>query len=363
MKRSMASFLLRKFFLFATIACIALVGCDPSSDPADDPPDDPPGGDPTNLIVNGTFDSQLDPWFFWVDTGTGAHAQTDTNDGTCIINISTGVNREYDVGLGQAIALTGDTIYRLTFDARAMEDDTIISASLEENGTDVNGDGETYGNWNRVWLNLSQETQRYSFTLVMPPGINDPTGRLSFWLDYLAAPNTITLDRIVLEKLTTAPEGHPPAPEMLRNGNFSEGINFWWWWSAAGRVIGPDCSTGSLILGNLNPGTPRGEMCIKARSPGLITAGVEYVVNFTASSTEIGDRLRIALCEGGTDLDGDSLNYSELDVAQVQLTTQFDEYEVRLVSPYTSPTIDMNTFFNGMIGTVVLDDISMKPAP
>ena len=321
MKRSMASFLLRKFFLFATIACIALVGCDPSSDPADDPPDDPPGGDPTNLIVNGTFDSQLDPWFFWVDTGTGAHAQTDTNDGTCIINISTGVNREYDVGLGQAIALTGDTIYRLTFDARAMEDDTIISASLEENGTDVNGDGETYGNWNRVWLNLSQETQRYSFTLVMPPGINDPTGRLSFWLDYLAAPNTITLDRIVLEKLTTAPEGHPPAPEMLRNGNFSEGINFWWWWSAAGRVI------------------------------------------FTASSTEIGDRLRIALCEGGTDLDGDSLNYSELDVAQVQLTTQFDEYEVRLVSPYTSPTIDMNTFFNGMIGTVVLDDISMKPAP
>ncbi len=359
MKRSMAYSPIRKCLLSATIACIALVGCDQLSDPADDPPN----GDSTNLIANGDFSEQMAHWNYWIMTEQGVQAQVDTSDGTFMLDITTGINREYGIGLAQRLSLERNTNYRLSFDARATEDNTVISAGLDEDGTDVNGNGEIYGNWNRRWLNLSQGMRRYSFTLVMPPDYDDPTGRLAFWFDFLEAPHTITVDNIVLEKLTSSPAEQPPEPEMLRNGNFSEDFNFWWWWADEGHVQIPDCTAGTFVLANLHPGTPRGEMCIKARAPGLMQTGQEYRVTLSASSTVAGDQLGIELAEGGTDLNGDTHNYSELATASVSLTTGTTEYEARLVSPYTSNTMDMNIFFTGTRGTIILDSISMKPVP
>jgi hypothetical protein len=314
------------------------------------------------MMKNCGFDEGLDDWDFWVGAASGAVAAADTSSNRFTLNIESGANEEFSIGLAQAVSLKKNSNYLISFDASSTVENYTISAGIQEWGTDVDGDGSPYSNWNRKWFNLTTAAKTHSGVLIMSPGYEDPGAGLVFYLDYmLNSPVTLVIDNIRLTRIDTPAFSPPPAPEMIWNGDFSRDINFWWWWSANGTLV-PDCSGGKFVLLNPDPGTPRGQMCIKSNKLDIISGNV-YEIYVNASSTVAGDELELTLSERGVDIDGDGQNYSHLDSKTIQLTASDVDHGVTLSTIYSSMNICLNIYFTGTRGTIGINSVSMKPKP
>jgi len=314
------------------------------------------------MLKNGSFDTGLDDWDFWVSSTSDALASVDTSSKRFVLDIQSGAGGEYTIGFCQEVALDKDSAYYITFDASASVEYYTIATGIQEWETDIDGDGQTFSNYSHKWFNLSQDTNSYSALLLMP-GHDDPNARLIFYLDFMKDTAVqLVLDNIRLVKLDTNPFVPPPAPEMIFNGDFALDYNFWWLWSESphlNRV--PDCSDKKLVLRNPDPDTQRGPIVFKSRYK-LGAADTIYNIIVNASSTNPGDTIYISLAEDSRDLDGDGSTYSTIDEYSIPLSAVAEDYVFSLNSSYDLQSyFTLNIDFVGTKGDITVNKISMKP--
>ena len=143
-----------------------------------------------NRVVNGEFDSGLNNWYTWVDTGVSASCSVVTNGGlsgtnSARYNITNGGNNASRVQLGQTgVGTISGTRYTLTFRAKASANRS-ITVAMEQNGG-------SYTRYMERTFNLTTNAQTFTYTFT--PTVTDPNAVLKFLLG--GNNNTVWIDAV-----------------------------------------------------------------------------------------------------------------------------------------------------------------------
>jgi hypothetical protein len=328
------------------------------------------------MLWNGDFSYYFDNgrqsanWVFWQNTGGASSFNFSSK--ACVLSGSARGSNEASVCIGQqSLNLVQYGIYQLQFDASSTNPSDAIEAHIQENGVDINGDGGPWTTWSGQHFTLGTTTNTYSATFMMP-NFDDPEGGFTFALGKNTS-GTITIDNVSLKAdgAFTPPTGG----EMVWNGDFSVGQNFWSNWNNASRGTATSYSyTGgqfSLAVDGL--GISDWDVLQSTINKNL-TKGQKYTVSFDAASTSTADGIVVVISENGVDVNGDGNNTTTWGNYSFAITTT-----TRTTYSYTftmDPTVDDNEaklifIISGAAsntggatastGTVTIDNVSMKP--
>lgn len=312
------------------------------------------------MLINRDFTFKDSYWEIF--QGNGADSVHDFSSGSYVISGSLRGTNYYDVGIQQRnLKLDKYSIYEISFDANSTNADDVIPIVLEEGGIDRDGDGSTYTCWSRENLKLSTTTQRYTVRLLTKE-FDDASGVITFFFGGSTS-GTITLDNISLKKTGTWTP--PAAPEMLYNGDFTLGSTYWNSWNEVTSTSGSvgDFSDGKFTLADPGRGTEDWHLQLNTEGYLNFSKGQSYTITFEASSTE-EDTIRLNAGESGTDVNGDSNNYTDWKSEYFSLSETMTAYTMTFTMPSTidDPNGRLNFCIGNTSGTITIDNVSVKPA-
>jgi endoglucanase len=220
----------------------------------------------TELVLNGSFDQVVDPWW-----GYGGVGPTVT-DGRLCLDVPGGTTNKWDVAVVQSnIPLQEGKSYKFRFTALATAagDQEVGIRALVNEPADPFGEFST----NNPTLGPDPRTFEYSFTM----GHTDQVPQVDFQVGGAAFPWTFCLDDVAIVETLA---------ENVVNGDFSSGTDPWW-----------SYAPGNAPLQDISVST--GAYCATAPAStniwdaGLgqtlnIEAGVTYVLSFWASGDPQG---------------------------------------------------------------------------
>jgi hypothetical protein len=121
---------------------------------------------PTQLIQNGTFDTDLTGWGHWLMNGGDATYAVE--NGEAVVSIAAAASDYSGIQLSTGgLPLEAGKTYRISFRARA-ETYGSFATSVNENGHDLDGNGFAWGTHHFDWLWIAPYDQTYSVDFVMP---------------------------------------------------------------------------------------------------------------------------------------------------------------------------------------------------
>lgn len=161
----------------------------------------------TELVANGDFRAHLRGWETWVEDG--AAATFETRKGAAAVTVKTPATAVWGVQLHRgALPLFEGHRYQFSFTAWAAAP-TSIDALVEENGQDVNGDGNVWTTYTYGTYALEAEPKRYTATFQAP--ITNADAAVFFFLGQ-AAGKVFIDDVSVVEVPPPAVWRRPPQP-------------------------------------------------------------------------------------------------------------------------------------------------------
>ncbi|MBD5504458.1 MAG: family 16 glycosylhydrolase [Lachnospiraceae bacterium] len=186
------------------------------------------------LIVNGDFSSGMVGYEVFVQSPANVTNYIVDNlngeDNAFSIDIADTGDQDWYIQLKQNnIKLEKGKWYKIGFDAKSTVDRQIQYA-LQRDGNKHNQDWTQYSK--TPIIDLTKEYQNFSHKFMMAED-TDPEASLSITMgavgkQQIATPHTIKIDNIILEE--TDPEVIAPVEEgkeMIKNGDFSDGENYW----------------------------------------------------------------------------------------------------------------------------------------
>ena len=212
----------------------------------------------TDIITNGDFSVDLDPWYTSLGWSSAVFT-TDVIDGEVAVNIIDAGTADWHVLLRQGgLTLVPDAEYILSFDARAAADRN-IGAAIQIGGGWVAGTS----------FALTTEMTRYTWTFSVS-GANDNNVDVQF---AMGMDNTnVYIDNV---NLCTA-------EQLLTNGDFSVDLDPWYTslgWSSA--VFTTDVIDGEVAVNITDAGTENWHVLL--RQGGLtLETDTEYTLSFDA---------------------------------------------------------------------------------
>jgi hypothetical protein len=320
------------------------------------------------MLTNGDFSynysfegkSQTASWYYLVRSG--ATSSVDFSSNAYVLSGSPRGSDEWAICLAQEnLDFVQYGIYQLEFDARSTNPSDVIAAGLMEEGVDINGDGNAYTTWSDVDVPLSTATTRYSTQLIMRD-YDNPKGVLQFRLGGSRTSGTVTIDKVSLKPNGTYT---PLDGNLVWNGDFGFGQNFWTYWSdtAKGSTARPAFIGGKFSLASAGRGTESSDWQLQSNDK-FLTQGTTFTISFDASSTASDDIIRVTLCEGGVDVNGDGNaygdwgNYSGISLGT---TTQHYSFPLKMSDDYADPNGRLIFQLGKTTGTITIDNVSMIP--
>ena len=321
----------------------------------------------TEMLQNGDltytfgYSGQTYPvnWSYWQNTG--AASTIDCSSGAFVLSGSPRGTENSSICLGQQyLNLQKYGIYQVSFDASSTNPSDIISADIQENGVDINGDGDKWGSWSSQDFSLTAATTHYSTTLMMQ-AYDNPDGYFQLKLGKRTT-GTITIDNVSLKKTGTYTP--PAAPEMVWNGDFAYGSNFWSTWAdtTKGSTAVADFSGGAFTLTGTARGIDDWDWQLISDNKNL-HRGQAYRVSFEASSTINADSLRAVVQENGTDTNQDGNIYTTWGEHRFSIGPQVKNYSFTFImnSPSNDPEGDLVFCLGAAKGTIIINNVSMQP--
>lgn len=240
-----------------------------------------------NYVNNGNFAIQEDltdkvDWGFMTAGGGAATAQI--ADNTMNINTTNAGTLDYSVQLVQPnIPMKQGTKYRLTFDASADENRTMIA--------DVSAPDNGYIRYmSDTKLNLTTTKQSYSYDFNMTNN-SDPNGRLEFNLGNQGSTAAVHISNVRIEKIGTFDLPQPvksvlPDGNYVYNGEFDEGTGRLAYWDVVNNIPGADVSvTNTNNIRELKttvPNTVSSPDQVVVKQSVAINGGKQYKLTFDA---------------------------------------------------------------------------------
>jgi len=190
-----------------------------------------------NLIVNGDFSTDesltdTDNWYFLTFlNGTGTAA---INDGKLVVETTNAGTEECSVQIVQrGLPMEDGGEYRLTFDAYASEDRTMIAAVTAPDLSWIRYLKDTK-------LNLTTEPQTFTLDFAVTTA-TDTNGRMEFNLGFQDSKATVYIDNVRLVKTAQKDVGEKvksvlPDGNFIYNGGFDSGVNRLGYWTVSGAA-------------------------------------------------------------------------------------------------------------------------------
>lgn len=241
-----------------------------------------------NYINNGNFsvkESLTDKknWDFLL-AGTGVATADITNNELVIITTDAG-ELDYSVQVVQPdLPMKKGKRYRLTFDASAAENRTMI--------TDISAPDNGYIRYmpNTI-TNLTTEKKSYTYDFDMLNN-SDPNGRVEFNLGNQGSTAQVKISNVRLEMIgdaVTPPETKSVLPDgnYVYNGAFQEGINRLAYWNIDNKCNGAEVSVTNVNnIRELKAVVPNGvtglDQVVLKQDPIAISGGKTYILTFDA---------------------------------------------------------------------------------
>jgi hypothetical protein len=163
----------------------------------------PPGG---NMIYNGDFESELQHWGQWINTGDGTVASVAENNNELAVSITEGTPNYWYIQVNQGyLDLMQGKSYALTFQARAAASRD-IRVELGENNYDNNNDGTKWTVYDAHDMTITtvhpSPNEQYSCDFVMTYP-SDQEARLIF--NFGGNNNDVWIDNVSLIEVNPTP--------------------------------------------------------------------------------------------------------------------------------------------------------------
>jgi hypothetical protein len=300
------------------------------------------------LLSNGGFDYGSSLWNVY--TESGASVSPSFSNGNFFLSGGTRNSDFWNVQLASnKIALSQNAIYTFSFKAKSTSDSDVIVAGVGDQ---------------RRFIHLSQALNTYTLEII--PGKDYLTSKTAVDITLGYTSGDITIDDISLIK-TANTYSPPSSPEMVYNGDFTHGNNFFDCWieKGNGATNTGSYNGGAFTITGANRGSAVWDVQLKGtlHSPGLATTPTKYLVSFQASSTVATDAIEISLHENGVDIDGDGATNTGLGWSSFTLGTSAAAYTYELTIPSPVANLEGGIDFavGATTGTVSVDNISVQP--
>ncbi len=308
---------------------------------------------PQNLVPNGDFAAGLGDWDTYLMNGGAATYAVE--GGEAVVSISSRLLDYSAVQLSNSgFPLEAGKSYRLTFRARADEPGW-LSASVWENGHDLNDDGFGWSTYRFEYFEIDTEMRSYALELAMP--LTNLDAGICFFLGDLTG--RVFLDDVQLveiEALTPPPPPPPLGTELVGNGAFDAGLSGWHphVGDATGTIEAVD---GEAVLTTTVPGSGLGSIQIQTGDLHL-QAGKTYRLSFRARSSTYGAMLSL-VWENGRNPDGDTIVGMTYDAQLISLGVGMTPYAFEFTMPVTNDGAGLAFLAGDQVGQVFIDDVSV----
>jgi endoglucanase len=211
--------------------------------------------EPGELVVNGSFDAGLDPWF--------APAGNSITDGELCAPVPAGTTNPWDAIVGQNnLVITEGVEYQFAFTARASRD-VVVRALIGESDP-------PFGTQTDQSPSLTTEPQRFAYRFNAHSSWTN--GQVAFQIGGSSTAWTFCVDDVTLA---------PFRAEQLVNGDFSAGKDPWW---STGNV--PAEVTGGELCAEIPGGTTNPWDAIVGQNDVTLLAGDSYTFSFDARASK-----------------------------------------------------------------------------
>jgi hypothetical protein len=297
-------------------------------------------------------------WYEWQNSG--AASAIDFSSKAFVLSGSPRGSGNSSICLGQILDLAQYGIYQLAFEASSTNPGDVITAMIQENGEDIDGDGNAWTIWNSAEFSLNSTARSYSAPLAMWQYDNP---KAYFIIAFgKRTSGTITIDNVSLKA-----DGNftPIDGELVWNGDFSLGQSYWNSWVNTANGANPkmEFTDGAFTLSGSARGTHDYDVQLWSGQKAL-SKGTTYQISFDASSTVSGDVIRATLSENGVDANGDGKTKSDwVDHSGISLSTTMTPYSFIMIMPsdYDDPNGRLLLQLGATTGTITIDNVSMEP--
>ncbi|HPX25367.1 MAG TPA: carbohydrate binding domain-containing protein [Treponemataceae bacterium] len=312
--------------------------------------------DPSKIINNGNFELGSALWDYWQSENSSANM--DFSSGAFVLSGGLRGIDEFNMCLGKlSLDLPQYSIYKLTFDASSTSASDVLKVGLQSISDYINDEGENFPYWSWAEFSLSTEPAVYTATLISSE-FGDTEGSLIFPLGLCKG--TITIDNVSLKKTGS---WQPKIPEMVFNGDFELGNNYWNTWSGVTNKSGVGSfSDGKFTLTETQRGTENWVIQLSTNGYFTYKRGETYSVTFNAASTE-SEQITLNAGEDGFDVNGDGNIWSAWASKDYVLTSQMTAYTLvfTMSNTFEDPQGRLNFCLGNTKGIITIDNVSVKP--
>ncbi len=302
-----------------------------------------------NYINNGNFSvneslSDNKDWGFLL-AGSG-NATAEISNNSLLINTVNAGDLDYSVQVVQPdLPMENGYRYRLTFDALATEDRTMI--------TDISAPDNGYKRYmpdTKTQLTTTKQSYSYEFDML---NASDANGRLEFNLGNQGSTASVTISNVRLEKIGQADipvevKSVLPDGNYVYNGEFQEGANRLAYWNITNL-----CNGAIVSVTNMN-----NKRELKASVPTTVV-GIDQIVVKQDSIAISGDKTYIL----SFDAYGDNNQTMQTSIAGQLFTTTLTNAKTTYKYTFTTEAgLDASTlnFLLGVAGTVYIDNVRIQ---
>lgn len=308
------------------------------------------------IISNGDFKYRAALWDYWQSENSSANM--DFSSGAFVLSGGLRGIDEFNMCLGKlSLDLPQYSIYKLTFDASSTSASDVLKVGLQSISDYINDEGENFPYWSWAEFSLSTEPAVYTATLISSE-FGDTEGSLIFPLGLCKG--TITIDNVSLKKTGS---WQLKIPEMVFNGDFELGNNYWNTWSGVTNKSGVGSfSDGKFTLTETQRGTENWVIQLSTNGYFTYKRGETYSVTFNAASTE-SEQITLNAGEDGFDVNGDGNIWSAWASKDYVLTSQMTAYTLvfTMSNTFEDPQGRLNFCLGNTKGIITIDNVSVKP--
>lgn len=298
-----------------------------------------------NYVVNGEFSKDDNSWKFM--TALNGVGKSEISDNKMIITTDNEGTADYSIQLVQpGIPLKEEGIYRVSFDAKAAKDRTII--------VDISGPDRSYVRYFKdTSVDLTTNKKNYSYEFTMNKK-DDANGRLEFNLGNQSSLADIELSNVKIEKIGQLEKIEDNLKKIMPDGNYvnngtfdvgEERMNYWEFESKSNYTKIDVTNTNNLreLKINVNDRNPSLKDVEVKQSKLALTENKEYVLYFDAYAQE---NKTIIACING--------EYFDADITDKKKTFKFAFKTEKIINDR-----DLK-FLLGLQGITYLDNIRIE---
>jgi hypothetical protein len=319
----------------------------------DNSPEGPTGG---NIVYNGDFSSGLWQWDRYVDAA--ADAEIVENDGEVTVTVTDGSTELWHIALIQSpFSFNINKEYSLTFDAWA-EAERKIQVEIQEYNNDNNGDGIDWTTYDFCPLYPTSIRRTYTVDFRMVDILDT---RARFTINYGTNNTTVTVDNIsIVEKGDIAIPSS--GTELVKNGDFSDGLNYWLCYNQNGADSTISVESGALHLSINSGGGSESDLHVYQPSPGMVLLeNNKYKLVFDAWAS--AERyLTTVIREEAHDINGDLSSYSPYTMGFYNITETRKTFVLyaSIPAPYTTYDASVAYYCGNDTNDLYFDDVSCR---